>query len=153
MLGMSSSGRGELRESLFLEVRTFIAGVILSNQAVADEVGLNLTDLQCLHLLELQGEAMPGEFAKWARLSTGGVTVALDRLEGKGYLKREPNPNDRRSTIVRPIPAGLRKLHAIYRERAQTLQQILSTYSEPELRVLKDFFVRTNGSRGKFKNH
>ena len=38
-----------------------LAGAILFNQKVADELGLNATDLQCLNLLELQGSLTPGE--------------------------------------------------------------------------------------------
>jgi DNA-binding MarR family transcriptional regulator len=143
---MSNRKKSELVESLSLEVRKFIAGVILFNQRVAEEVGMNVVDLQCLHLLELQGSATPSEFAKWSRMSTGGVTVLLDRLEKAGYVKREPNPNDRRSSIVRPIPSGLRKLHAIYREKGQALRQVLFSHNDRELLVIREFFERTNST-------
>ena len=33
----------------------------------------------------------PGKLAKWMGLSTGGVTVMLDRLEQGGYIRREAN--------------------------------------------------------------
>ncbi len=111
---MSSAKTQELMQSLNGEVRRFIAAAILFNLKVADEVGLNGTDMQCLNLLQLQGSATPGEFARWAYLSTGGVTVVLDRLEKAGYIRREPNPRDRRSSIVRPVLAKFRKLQPHY---------------------------------------
>src|SRR5215813_4819855 len=90
--GMSSPSRSELMEALTKEVRQFIAGAILFNLKVAEDLGRNATDLQCLNLLEIQGSATPGELAKWSRLTTGGITVVLDRLEKAGYIRREPNP-------------------------------------------------------------
>lgn len=144
---MSSPKRLELVDILNREVRRFIAGALLFNLKVADEVGLNGTDMQCLNLLELQGQATPGEFARWAFLTTGGATVVLDRLEKAGYLRRAPNPQDRRSSIVRPVPAKFRKLHALYRSRGQALARALSPYNERELRLILDFFHHANSRR------
>ena len=77
-------------------------------------------------------------------LTTGGVTVLLDRLEKAGYIRREPNPQDRRSTIVRPVPAKFRKLYALYQSKGQGLAQALSAYNEHELEMILDFFTRVN---------
>ena len=144
---MSSPNDLKLVESLNREVRRFIAGAILFNLKVAAEVGLNGTDMQCLNLLELQGSATPGEMARWALLTTGGVTVVLDRLEKAGYVRRAPNPQDRRSSIVRPVAAKFRKLHAHYRSKAEALMRVLSTYDENKLQLIMDFFTRANGER------
>jgi len=141
---MSSRKRAELIQTVGTEVRRFIAGAILFNLKVADDVGMNATDIQCLHVLELQGSATPTELAGWSRLTTGGVTVVLDRLEKAGYIQREPNPKDRRSTIIRPVMPALAKIHAMYRSKGQGLAKALATYTESELQLILDFFVRTN---------
>lgn len=125
-------------------MRKFIAGAILFNDKVAADVGLNATDLQTLHLLVLQGWATPGQLAEWAAVTTGGMTVVLDRLQKAGYVTREPNPEDRRSSIVRPVPASLRKLEAIYRSKGEQLASALSGYDRRELQLLLDFFQKTN---------
>jgi DNA-binding MarR family transcriptional regulator len=98
------------------------------------------------HLIDgfLGGIAAPGEFARWAFLTTGGVTVALDRLEKAGYIQREPNPQDRRSSIIRPLPAKFRKLHALYQAKGQALMGVLSAYNESELKMILDFFSRVD---------
>jgi len=142
---MSSAKTQELMQSLNGEVRRFIAAAILFNLKVADEVGLNGTDMQCLNLLQLQGSATPGEFARWAYLTTGGVTVVLDRLEKAGYIRREPNPHDRRSTIIRPVMSKFRKCQKYYQSKGEALAQALSAYSEDELKLIQDFFHRVNG--------
>lgn len=145
---MSTARKGKAIEALVIEVRRFIAGAILFNEKVAAEVGLNATDLQCLGLLQLQGAATPGELAQCASLTTGGVTVLLDRLERAGYVRREPNPKDRRSSLIRPDPGRLRQLERIYRSKGEALVQVLSQYSEQELRTLLGFFKETNRRSG-----
>jgi DNA-binding MarR family transcriptional regulator len=142
---MASRNRAELLESLSTEVRKFIAAAIFFNVEVAARLGLNATDLQCLNILEMQGTATPGELAKWTRLTTGGVTVALDRLEKAGYVRREPNPDDRRSSLVRLAPARAAKLRAIYRSKGRLLAKALAKYNADELSVLEDFFRTTGG--------
>lgn len=145
---MSSRKRAELLQTVGTEVRRFLAGAILFNLKVAEDVGINATDMQCLHVLALQGSATPTELAGWSRLTTGGMTVVLDRLEKAGYVQREPNPKDRRSTIIRPVLPALSKLEAIYRSKGEGLSKVLSSYTEGELKLILDFFVRTNASGG-----
>jgi DNA-binding MarR family transcriptional regulator len=143
---MSSPKRAELVDSLNLEVRKLIAGTILFNEKVAARVGLNSTDLQCLHLLQLQGAATPGELARWAGLTTGGATVVVDRLENAGYLRREPNPNDRRSTIIRPVAAKLKKLEANYQAQGDALQRVIAAFPDPHLRLILNFLKEVNAA-------
>ena len=88
-------------DRVVLEIRKFIAAGIFFNAQAAEKVGLGLTDMQLLHMLQLYGPSTPSRLAAWTRLSSGGVTVALDRLEKAGYLRREANPADRRSQIGR----------------------------------------------------
>jgi len=142
---MSSRKRTLLLESLIREVRRFIASAILFNQKVADEVGMNLTDLQVLGILELQGSATPRQLADLTGLSSGGVTVVLDRLEKANYLRRERNPDDRRSVIVRPIPASLQKLQGHYEGKVEFTQQIAAQFSDAELETVISFFARAAG--------
>ncbi|WP_410216714.1 MarR family winged helix-turn-helix transcriptional regulator [Paracoccus sp. (in: a-proteobacteria)] len=40
-------------------------------------------------------------------LSSGGMTARLDRLERRDLIRRLPNPEDRRGTLVELTPAGL----------------------------------------------
>lgn len=142
---MSNSKPARLEESLVQEVRKFIAGAILFNDQVAQELGLNSTDLQCLNILELRGRARPADLARACCLTTGGVTVIVDRLEKAGYVRREANPEDRRSSIVRLVPARARRFRKIYRDKGQFLLQILSVYNRPQLRLILDFFRSANG--------
>jgi DNA-binding MarR family transcriptional regulator len=144
---MSSLDRNQLRETVIRCLREFIAGSIIYNQQVADRVGLLLTDVQCINVLELMGPSTPGELARCTGLTTGGVTVMLDRLEKGGYLKREPNPRDRRSVLVRLKPAKLKKVHAFYEEINQRTATLLDQTPEPELRSVVNLLSKMNAIR------
>src|SRR6202000_1452219 len=95
-------------DRVVLEIRKFIAAAIFFNAKAAEKAGLGLTDMQMLHMLQLYGPSTPSRLAEWTGLSSGGVTVALDRLEKSGLSRRAPNPEDRRSLLITLVPGRLR---------------------------------------------
>src|SRR5580658_5901730 len=131
----STSERADLLQRLEQGVRRMLAGAIIFNQQVAESVGVNATDLQCLNLLELQGALTPGDLARCCGLTTGGVTVVLDRLEKAGYVRREANPRDRRSLLIRPVPAKMRRFQKIYQSKSESLARALAPYTDRELEL------------------
>lgn len=131
-------------EALMLELRRFIAGVILFNQRVAERVGMNPTDMQCIHLLQLIGPLTAGKLAECTRLSTGGVTVVLDRLEKAGLVRRERNPNDRRSVLVHLEPKTLAGMEEHYADIAAQTEALFRSYPEKKLKTVLEFFMRMN---------
>jgi MarR family transcriptional regulator, organic hydroperoxide resistance regulator len=144
---VSSPARAQLHETVIRCLRQFIAGSILYNQQIADRVGLHLTDVQCINILELMGPSTPGELARFTGLTTGGVTMMLDRLEKAGYLKREPNPRDRRSILVRLNPAKVKKMQAFYIDINQRMATLLDETPERELRAVVKLLSKMNESR------
>jgi DNA-binding MarR family transcriptional regulator len=51
-------------------------------------------------------QASAGRLAADLRLSTGALTNRLDRMEAAGLVRRLPDPEDRRGTIIEPTPLG-----------------------------------------------
>jgi len=47
-----------------------------------------------------------GTLANDLQLSSGAMTNRLDRMEAAGLIRRLPDPNDRRGTLVEPTEAG-----------------------------------------------
>lgn len=154
---MSNEKRAQQFESMTREIRRFIANAVLFNQQVADKVGLNSTDYQVLNLLELRGQATPGELAVLTRLTTGGITLALDRLESAGCVRRERNPKDRRSYVIRPVSAKLRSVSKFYRAINEGMARLLESYSEKQVDAILEFFQRVNSApragTGRNKEH
>jgi MarR family transcriptional regulator, organic hydroperoxide resistance regulator len=144
---VSSPDRDRLHEKVIRDLRQFIAESIIYNQQVADRVGLRLTDMQCINVLDLMGPSTPGELARSTGLTTGGVTVMLDRLEKAGYVKREPNPRDRRSVLVHLNPTKMKKMHALYTENNQRMAALLEETSERDVRAIANLLSSMNASR------
>lgn len=144
---MSIQNRATLHDALIRNIRHFIAGTILYNQKVADSIGLHLTDMQCFGVLELLGPTTPGKLAQCTGLSTGGVTVMLDRLQKAGFIKRVPNPNDRRSVLVHINPKKFQKVSPFYAEITKQLEVFFSSTPVEELEIVMNFFARMNTIR------
>lgn len=127
-------------DKVVLEIRRFIAAAIFFNSQAAEKIGLSLTDMQMIHMLQLNGPATPGRLGTWTGLSSGGVTVALDRLQKAGYVRREPNPTDRRSLIVTLIPVRMRKVAGMYGEVERETRRLLATLPSGDLEAVIRFF-------------
>ena len=63
-------------------------------------------DLETLTELELVGPMSPSELAEDLLLTSGGMTVRLNRLQAAGLIERQPNPRDGRGVVVHLTTAG-----------------------------------------------
>ena len=59
-----------------------------------------------LRIWRVGQRSSPGELAGDLELSSGAMTSRLDRLEDAGYVRRLPDPDDRRGIVVELTPAG-----------------------------------------------
>ena len=67
-----------------------------ANTRAADRYGLNRTDMRALDIVGQAGPLAPTALGRLLGFTTGGVTSVLDRLERAGYIRRQPDPSDRR---------------------------------------------------------
>jgi DNA-binding MarR family transcriptional regulator len=75
------------------------------------EIDLDYAEWKLLGLLSRNGEGFrssPGKLAKLMELSSGAMTNRLDRLEAAGFLRRLPDPDDRRGILVELTDEGKR---------------------------------------------
>ncbi|MDQ0937228.1 MarR family winged helix-turn-helix transcriptional regulator [Streptomyces turgidiscabies] len=132
------------------EIRALQGAVEAVDAAAAARLGVNQTDLRCLDVLLQRESATPGELGTALGLTTGSVTAMLDRLDKLGYLTREPHPDDRRRSVVRPSDRTRRAAEEIYRPLAEEAIEGLQRYTTAELRLLLDF---VRGSREVQEKH
>ncbi len=130
-----------LQDDIIRATRKVVAASVLSNQRMAENLNINATDLQLLNLLDLFGSLTPKQLAEKTRLSTPGVTVALDRLEKAGYLRRIPNTKDRRSLLIEKVS---KSVHPSYRNAEKVERDLLAEYSQKELETILHFLVNVN---------
>jgi DNA-binding MarR family transcriptional regulator len=89
--------------SLHRELATVI---VAFQEAVARRLGMTAAERKCAGLIAELRQSTPKQLAEMTGLTTGAITGIVDRLERAGYAKREPNPKDRRSVIVRARNIG-----------------------------------------------
>jgi DNA-binding MarR family transcriptional regulator len=84
-------------------MRAFTVETSFYLAAVAERLGMSSTDFTGLTLLLTRGPLSAGALAEHTGLTTGAITGLVDRLEQGGWVRRTPDPDDRRRVIVEPI--------------------------------------------------
>ncbi|MEQ0558466.1 MarR family transcriptional regulator [Amycolatopsis sp. NEAU-NG30] len=74
------------------------------------ECDLQLTWFEVMRLLGERGGCRVQDIAAEFRITVGGTSKVVDRVEAAGYCRRRANPDDRRSSIVELTAAGRRLL-------------------------------------------
>jgi len=72
--------------------------------------GLSGPQLLCLRELDREGPLQPSQLSQRVNLSAATVCGILDRLEGRGLVRRERQTDDKRRVLVRLSDDGLRAL-------------------------------------------
>lgn len=93
---MKSDKRAQLTATLFDAIRESTGEIIVVDDAMADILGLSLTEFRCIGLLGRLGPLPAGRLAEMTGLTTGTITAVVDKLEKAGYARRVNDPNDRR---------------------------------------------------------
>lgn len=132
----------DLEKQVFIAAREYGISSVLFRNAISRKLGLNIADMECLSLLSLKGISTPTELARYTGLTSGSATAMLDRLEKAKFLKRKPNPKDRRGVLIEvnkksagtvgPMVAGVQK----------GLNELITSYSGKELEIIVDFLTR-----------
>jgi DNA-binding MarR family transcriptional regulator len=133
----------ELLDELFTAVRHMSVETMLLSAVVAERIGINPTDLTWLALIEPSGEVTAGELAELSGLTTGAVTGLIDRLERAGFVERKRDPDDRRKVFVRPNQANPDRIEPHFARASEQVRELWSNYSDEQLVLLKDFFMRS----------
>jgi DNA-binding MarR family transcriptional regulator len=88
-----------------------------------------------------------GDLALALRITVGGASKLVDRIERAGLIAREPDPDDRRASRVVLTVAGKRKLTAAVKTYEAEAGGILSGVLSPEEQhQMSDYVSRLLGS-------
>ena len=68
--------------------------------ALASGSGVSPADLDALEHLEAAGPLTQRQLGERLSLTSGAITMLVDRLERAGWVRRRPHPSDRRSVLV-----------------------------------------------------
>ena len=98
-------------------------------------------------LLEKKGSdcpcpSTPAALAELASVSRATITGLLDTLERDGFVRREPDPDDRRQITVHLTPAGQLFMHSLLPTHFQLISELMCNLSEAEQKTLVKLLLK-----------
>jgi len=134
------------------DMLTAFDAVVRANASLVRQLsaraGVHENALRALVLVSDTGYSTPTEVAGFLGLTSGAVTNMIDRMSSAELLERAPNPNDRRGSLLRLLPAG-EAVVADYRERyTAVLRAVDTAHGGDLLAVLGELATSLYGSAG-----
>src|SRR6476660_3906414 len=109
------------------------------------------SDFAVLEALLHKGPLPINEIGKKVLLTSGSITVAVDRLETKGLVERRAHGTDRRARIVHLTKEGTKVITRIYADHAADMERLASASLTKEerktlIRLLKKIGYKAAGT-------
>ena len=111
----------------------------IARKAAFTEVGLEIWEFDVLAALRRAGDPYalsPGQLASQTMVTSGTMTNRVDRLEARGLVERERDPNDRRGVSVVLTDAGRALVDRALTDLLQRERALLEDLSAPQQRDL-----------------
>ncbi len=114
----------------------------LFGQTVAIRFGLSESDIETLEALIEMGASTAGRLADLTGLTSGAVTRVIDRLEQSGYVRRVPDPADRRRVIVEVVPDKVTAIQETLDRVGAASAEEIGRYTDAQLALITEFLTR-----------
>jgi DNA-binding MarR family transcriptional regulator len=119
-------------------VRTHLDTALI---AVFARFGLTAADFQVIVTLRRAGEPFrlpQSQLAGQLGLTSGTISVRMDRLAKSGVISRQPDPNDKRGAVVELTGYGLALFDQVAPVHLDNERRLLSALAPPEQQHLAD---------------
>ncbi len=120
-----------------------------------EEHDLTLGFFEVLHFIagSDDGWLKVGDLAEAMRITVGGCSKLVDRIEAAGLIRREVAPDDRRASHLALTDAGEKKLKAATKTYEAEMERVLdTTLSADEQRLLHGLIVRLLAANSESRN-
>ena len=137
---MSRETKEELIGRLIAAYRANTSQEAAFDALASARLGISLTDLQCLDIIQSRGGLTAGELATASGLTTGAVTAVADRLERAGFARRVRDERDRRKVNLEVTDQHYERSAEIWGPLMADWQQTLAKqFTVAELATITDF--------------
>ncbi len=121
------------------------SAVVFFHEAVAARLGMSAGEWRCYVLLGEHGSLTASRLAELSGFTSGAITGIVDRLERAGCVRRQPNPDDRRSIILHPLRLAetKRRTDPIFNSLGRAMNAIAAGYSKKELAAIAGYLRQT----------
>ncbi|WP_420842542.1 MarR family winged helix-turn-helix transcriptional regulator [Fervidibacillus halotolerans] len=123
---------GEISLKLFVVLSRAMQAIQKRVEANIKGFGLNLTEFAVLELLYHKGEQPIQKIGQKVLLASSSITYVVDKLEKKGYLVRQPCPNDRRVIYAVLTDEGKKMMEKIFPMHREAMMEILGGLTTEE---------------------
>ena len=139
----------ELRRLIGYQVaQANVVTLAVFQDVVGKPLGLRTVEYTVLALIASNGEASPAQLAKALNLSPSYITMALDKLEGKGLVRREIDERDRRAQRVHATRQGKLQVAQMTQNLFEAERRLFSgALSEVEQLMLKELLHKLARAR------
>jgi len=117
---------------------------------VIQQRGLNPTEFAVLELLYHKGDQPLQQIGGKILLASGSITYVVDKLEQKGYLRRNGCPKDRRVTYAQITDEGRALIEEIFPEHSHRINELMDVLSSEEKQTAIDLLKKLGLSVGKY---
>ncbi|MFI6264987.1 MarR family transcriptional regulator [Micromonospora sp. NPDC051006] len=117
--------------------------VVLFHEAIARRLGLNAAEHKALGLIVRSGPIPTGTLAPELGVGPTAVTGIVDRLERAGYVRREPDPTDRRRVLLVADESAVPDLSGIFADLGREMTAFMAAYDEREMAAIVDYIENT----------
>jgi len=139
----SRSGREEIRQRVGFAIWGMLKTGLELRDMAAKRQHLHPTDFACIAFLQQQDQPVsPKLIIGDLGLTSGSGTALLDRLEKAGYIRRLPNPDDRRGILVELDREAAAKPIEQYAKMQASYRSVTDEFTEAELEVVARFLDR-----------
>ena len=115
---------------------------LMEDELAAIGIDLRYTQFLILKKLTRLGPMSASELARKVELDGGAMTRQLDQLEHKGYLRRCPHEQDRRTLRIELTAAGAALSQQLTDCGARVMDAAQRSLSETERTRLQDYLTR-----------
>lgn len=106
---------------------------------------LSATDRWLLTRLDEAGPLRMSALARWQEVEPSTMTAQVRRLEGRGWITRQPDPADRRAVMVVLQPLGREVVRHASTVARLAADRLVAGWSEHDRRELARLLVRLAG--------
>ena len=110
-----------------------------ADAAFAETLGISMTQLGVLFILEKSPGALPKEVSDVLGVNKSAVTALVDRMRLSGLVRRQPSREDGRATHLFATPEGLAKAEAARPILARLNQRLTQDFSAREIATVARF--------------
>jgi MarR family transcriptional regulator, 2-MHQ and catechol-resistance regulon repressor len=94
--------------------------------------GLSMTDFAVMEALYHRGPLPLGEIGHRVLRQSGSITYAVDRLESRGWVRRQPSDADQRVTFAELTCEGRALMDRVFPEHAEMIRAMMAALTGEE---------------------